>query len=198
MLMDLLLQRCSIRNFTQEPIPEAIINYILEAARLSPSGGNEQSWRFGVITDTSLISELAEAAYNQAWIKTSPLVIVLVTVIVDDERDGRFVHLARFPELKQEFQEMAPQIYASAVMEEHQTKIPGTHMVLAALEHGIYSTWISYFDVNKVSNLLGLPQHHYASEMIAFGYPAKITGPRKKKPLKDLVFYNRPSEENSY
>lgn len=63
-------------------------------------------------------------------------------------------------------------------------------MVLAALECGISSTWISYFDVEKVSELLRLPKACIASEILAFGYPAKKKDPVKKKRLDEIVFYN--------
>jgi nitroreductase len=54
MLLELLRNRTSIRNFTGEDISIEILNYILEAGRLSPSGGNEQSWVFSVINDKIL------------------------------------------------------------------------------------------------------------------------------------------------
>lgn len=41
LLLDLLKKRCSVRKFEDKKIPEAVIKYILEAGRLSPSGGNE-------------------------------------------------------------------------------------------------------------------------------------------------------------
>lgn len=190
MLLDLLKKRCSIRRFTDQVIPDDVVNYMLEAARLSPSGGNEQSWMFGVINDRHLITQLAQCAYNQEWITTAPLVVVLVTVIVDDPRGGRNIQFSRFPHQQKQVEEMDKSLYSNLLMEEHQTKIPGTHMVLAGMEHGVYSTWISYFDVLKVNKLLGLPELHTASEMIAFGYPAAEPQPRKKKPLDELVFYN--------
>ena len=43
MLLDLLKNRVSIRNFTGEDISKEVIECILEAGRLSPSGGNEQA-----------------------------------------------------------------------------------------------------------------------------------------------------------
>jgi nitroreductase len=36
---------------------------MLEAARLSPSGGNEQPWAFGVITDCALIKQISKLAH---------------------------------------------------------------------------------------------------------------------------------------
>lgn len=190
MLLNLLNKRCSVRNFSSKAISEEVVKYILEAGRLSPSGGNEQPWLFGVCTDKNQLSQLAQCAYNQSWITTAPLVVALVTKIVDDLRGGRDIQLARFPHLKEQIQDMDKELYSCLNLEEHQTKIPGTHMVLAALEHGIYSTWISYFDVAKASQLLGLPKFHIASELIAFGYPAAAPKSLSKKPLGDLVFYN--------
>ena len=63
-------------------------------------------------------------------------------------------------------------------------------MVLAALEHGIASTWVSYFDVNKVSVLLNLPKSCMASEILVFGYPTKKQEPLSKKSLNEIAFYN--------
>ena len=79
MLLDLLKNRASIRNFTGENISKEVIEYILEAGRLSPSGGNEQAWKFGVITNKNLIKEISELSYNQKWIETASFLIVLCT-----------------------------------------------------------------------------------------------------------------------
>ena len=82
MLLDLLRNRTSIRNFTGEDISMEIIKYILEAGRLSPSGGNEQSWKFGVIIDKDMIKKVSEIAYNQKWIESASFLIVLCTCIM--------------------------------------------------------------------------------------------------------------------
>ncbi len=76
--------RSTLRDFLQKSVPDDVINYILECGRLSASGGNEQPWKFGVITDVAVISKIAESAsvtYSQKWIKSSPLLIVLCTQI---------------------------------------------------------------------------------------------------------------------
>ncbi len=190
MIIELLKKRCSVRNFANEEIPYDIIKEIIEAGRLSPSGGNEQPWRFGVIRDKELINKIADLAYNQSWIKSAPLLIVLCTVIVGDDRGGRDIQKRRFPRFNEEIEEMDKALYSYLNLEEHQTKIPGTHMVISAIENGIYSTWISYFDVERVSRLLGLPSNHVAAEIIAFGYPEVEVRIRAKKEMEDLVFYN--------
>jgi nitroreductase len=190
MILELLRKRTSIRNFTGEDISMEVIKYILETGRLSPSGGNEQSWMFGVIIDKDMIKKVSEIAYNQKWIESASFLIVLCTCIVEKKRGGRDIQKARFPKNSEIIESMDSEIYSCLNMEEHQTKIPGTHMVLAALEHGIVSTWVSYFDVNKLSTLLKLPKACIASEILAFGYPTSKKEPLKKKKLEEVTFYN--------
>lgn len=190
MLLDLLKNRTSIRDFTGENVSKEVIDYILEAGRLSPSGGNEQPWKFGVITDKNIIKEISKISYNQRWIENASFLVVLCTCIVDAECGGRDIQKARFPKLSEAIENMDNEIYSCLNLEEHQTKIPGTHMVLAALEHGIASTWVSYFDVNKVSTLLNLNKACIPSEILAFGYPTKRKEAVKKKSLDEIVFYN--------
>lgn len=195
MLKNLLENRASVRDFSGREISPKIINEILEAGRLSPSGGNEQPWKFGVITDKLMIEEIVEIAYKQKWIKKSPLLIVMVTQIIEEEVGGMFVQYARFPQIKAQVEAMDKDTYAYLNMEEHQTKIPGTHMVLTAKEHGIGSTWISYFDVLKLQNYLGLPKNLIPSEILAFGYPEKEHRVSAKKDLEEIVFYNKYRED---
>lgn len=190
MLLDLLKDRTSVRSFTQEPISHANIQTILEAGRLSPSGGNEQSWVFGVIDDRETIEFVSRIAYNQNWITSARFLIVLCTRMVEKSRGGRDIQKSRFPSLSETIENMDDRLYASLNMEEHQTKIPGTHMVLAAQELGIASTWISYFQVEALNQRLNLPSSLMASEIIAFGYPVKHKQPTPKKPLEAITFYN--------
>lgn len=171
-------------------IPQDTIDYIIEAGRLSPSGGNEQPWVFGIVNDNELINKIAIAAYNQKWISSAPLVIVLCTTIVEDERGARNIQVSRFPKFKNEILNMSKQLYSKLNSEEHQSKIPGTNMVLAALEHGIYSTWVSYFNVNEVAGLLNLPPLYIPSEILVLGYPEGEIKPKIKKKKEEIIFIN--------
>lgn len=44
-------QRRSIRKFKPDAIPQEILLELIDAARLAPSGGNVQPWRFKIVTD---------------------------------------------------------------------------------------------------------------------------------------------------
>ncbi len=190
MLLELLNKRYSCRNFAQKPIPDDVVRYILECGRLSASGGNEQPWKFGVINDAAKIQKIAQAAgvnYSQQWIKNAPLLIVLCTQLFDGFISD--IVMNRFPSLKEKLRTTDRDLFAAVNMEEHQTKIPGEHMVLAALEHGVYSTWISSVDCEAVGEIIGA-QGYLVTNVIAFGYPAERRDTTDKKPLHDIVFTN--------
>jgi nitroreductase len=40
-----------VRKFKDTPVPDEVIQEMLEMARLAPSGGNRQGWVFGVVRD---------------------------------------------------------------------------------------------------------------------------------------------------
>jgi nitroreductase len=189
-ITEILKSRSSVRSFQNKPVPKAILDEILEAGRLSPSGGNEQPWRFGIITDTVLISKIAEFSYGQDWIAVAPLLIVLCTHFVKDEMGGRHIQIQRFPDYANDVQEMECGLYQALNQEEHQTKIAGTQMVLAALEHGIGSCWVSRFEVKFLAGLLNLPESILPSEILVFGYPAAMPNPKPKKSPDQVIFHN--------
>ncbi len=55
-------QRRSVRHFSTETVPFALIENAIRAAATAPSGANQQPWRFVVVSDAGLKKELREAA----------------------------------------------------------------------------------------------------------------------------------------
>jgi len=189
MLLDLLKKRYSCRNFSDKKISNDTIQYMLECGRLSASGGNDQPWKFGIVTDTDIIIEISKAAsvnYCQKWISKAPLIIVLCTELKACKDESC---LNRYPSMKEKIRNIDNEIYSAINMEEHQTKIPGEHMVLAALEHGIYSTWISHLDCERVGDIIGI-EGYLVTNVIAFGYPEQHKEAIPKKEMNDIAFIN--------
>jgi nitroreductase len=193
MIIELLQNRFSVRKYEDRPVPQEVLHTMLEAGRLSPSGGNEQPWKFGVLTDRQLITRVAALACGQTWLANAPLLIVLCAVPVEDARGGRDIQCQRYPQLADDIRKIDQDLYWMLNQEEHQTKIAGAHMALAALEYGIGSCWVSRFDVPALARLLGLPSGILPAEVLAFGYPAHIRKAPAKKFLEEIVFYNRYS-----
>lgn len=63
-----LLDRRSIRRYTDQPIPRDLIERLLFAAIWAPNAHNRQPWRFAVVTQAETQQRLAEAM-AQRWEK---------------------------------------------------------------------------------------------------------------------------------
>ena len=57
--------RRTIREFSPEPVPDAVIDLAIEAASLAPSGANMQPWKFVVVKDPTLKREIRIAAEKE-------------------------------------------------------------------------------------------------------------------------------------
>ena len=58
--------RRSVRKFKPDSIPEKDILAILDAARMAPTSGNQQPWKFLVIRDRNKINQMKEACIQQS------------------------------------------------------------------------------------------------------------------------------------
>ena len=58
------LNRRSVRNFKDKPVPEHLVRRVLEAGRFAPSAGNCQPWKFIVLTDKALMNEINEGVWG--------------------------------------------------------------------------------------------------------------------------------------
>ena len=76
-LMEAIRRRRSIRKFKPDPIPDEIINQILEAARLAPSASNRQPWRFQIVKSPILREKIySGAVLDNEYVRESPVIIV--------------------------------------------------------------------------------------------------------------------------
>jgi nitroreductase len=159
--------RRSVRAYKPDPVPEEALGRVLEAARLAPSGGNRQPWKFIVVRDESLRMSLVPAAHNQAFIAQAPIVIAAVGLTPD--------------------RMMSCDVAADAV----DLAIAVDHITLAAVAEGLGTCWIGAFDQNRVRELLGVPPEHKVVALLPLGYPADEPRPKSRKELSEIVCYDR-------
>jgi nitroreductase len=88
----LLQERWSPRAYAPRPIEEEKLLSVLEAARWSPSGGNQQPWSFVVVTrdDAEVHKGLIEAmtGRNPAWADKAPMLLVAVARLNLERPEG--------------------------------------------------------------------------------------------------------------
>lgn len=70
--------RRSIRVFTNEKVPKAVMEQVLEWGLLAANSSNLQPWEFYWVQDPKKKSELVEACFNQPAAKTAQEIIVCV------------------------------------------------------------------------------------------------------------------------
>ena len=71
--------RIETREFTPDPVPESVLQKILEAGRWSPSQRNRQPWHFIIVQERETLGQLAALAPSGSYLADAPLAIVVVT-----------------------------------------------------------------------------------------------------------------------
>lgn len=76
---DTIRNRRSVREFTDQKIPDKAIDLLIEALRWAPSAGNLQSRKFYFVLNEEIRNKLAQAGLRQnfvSFIARAPLVVV--------------------------------------------------------------------------------------------------------------------------
>jgi nitroreductase len=67
----------AVRSYKDTPIPDAVVQRIVEAGRLTGSGMNRQPWHFIVVRDRKTLGLLGELASSGRYVAEAPLAIVV-------------------------------------------------------------------------------------------------------------------------
>src|SRR3989440_11546364 len=67
-----------IRQYSPEPVPDAIVDQLLELARWTGSAKNAQPWRFIVVRDKDRLKKIAALRPPIGWLAGAPLGIAIV------------------------------------------------------------------------------------------------------------------------
>ena len=164
---DLINQRYSVRAYKTDPVEDEKLQQMFDAARLAPTAANRQPIQFITIHTAGRESDL-KRTYSADWFRKAPLVICACAVS------------------SQAWSRMDKKNYS-----EVDVTIAMDHLILAATNLGLGTCWVAAFDPEAAREVLGLPE---GVEPIAFtpiGYPSDRPRPKKRKPLSDLVRYER-------
>jgi len=195
--------RRSIRKFSQEPIPDEIINRLLEAMRQAPSGKNAQPWKFIVVQDSITRQEIAKVCgfytssgreIRQDWIAEAPAIFIICgdpkaafVKIIDDNR----VIIANWDFLEEK-QKSGPVQWESGILVD--LTIPMDHLSLAAIEEGLGGCWVAGLDEERLKQILGIPVDWRVPAVMPIGLPIENPEARQRKPLGEVVCFERYSE----
>mgnify|MGYP001288455732 FL=1 len=192
-------KRRSIRKFKPDPIPEEKIRLLLESARLAPSGTNTQPWRFIVIKDNDTKKKLQEAAHNQRHIGRAPVIIVCCADLKAfkefPERVDELIESGALPERTREV--FIPYLSkgmdtvtkdALMVAAAANVAIAVEHIVLQAVEIGLGTCWVRWYEDNKIKEILDIPKHVEVMALLPVGVPDEEPSQRPRQELNKIVY----------
>lgn len=154
-LLDLMYERRSIREYTDEPVDDGQVEAMLKAAMAAPSAQNLQPWHFVVVRERKRLDELAEVHKYAYMLEQAPMAIV-----VCGDADVSKKHWVE------------------------DTCAATQNLLLAATALGLGGVWISIYPKKKhqraVRELLDIPEHVGVLCALAVGHPAEKKKSRTK------------------
>jgi nitroreductase len=155
--------RYSVRAYKPDPVPEPLLQKVLEAGRLAPTAANRQPFRLLVVRTEGRREEL-KRLYARAWFSAAPLVLGICAIPAEAwvRRDGKNY----------------ADVDAAIVMD---------HLILAAAAEGLGTCWIGAFDPAAAREIFGLPDGVEPLAFTPLGYSADRPGAKKRKSLEELV-----------
>ena len=157
----------AIRRFRPDPVPQDVVDDLLEVARWTGSARNLQPWELVVIRDRETLGALAQVRGYAGHLADAPLGIVLVMAGEREEQET----------------------YDEGRLSER--------IMLAALAHGVGSSigWLVGDGRTAAKEILGIPPERVVRTAISLGYPdEEARRPRPgqaRKPLSEIVHEER-------
>ena len=164
---DLIKSRYSCRNFTSKPVEDEKLTKILEAARVAPTAKNAQPvkiWVFKSNDSLEKIRTVTPCHFN------APVILA-----VGGTKDGAFVRSD------------------GRNYEDVDASIVATHLMLAVHDLGLGSTWVGFFEADKLKEFFPEMKDFDLVALFPIGYPANDSQPSDRhsirKNLDEIVKY---------
>ena len=167
--LELAKKRYSVRKYSDLPVEEEKLQYILECGRVAPSAANYQPWKIYVVRDGDVRKKL-DTTYSREWFVQAPVVLVFC----GDHSSG----------WKRGDGKDHTDIDVSIIID---------HITLAAAEQDLGTCWICNFDAVRCAELLQLPSNLEPIAYLSLGYQAKVPEDKarhlNRKELSEIVQY---------
>ena len=175
---ELVWSRRSVRRYLDIPVERQKILDCLEAARLAPSAENVQPWRFLVVDDPEVKARFAAEAFSGIYsfsrfaARAPVLIVILARLDILANRIGRQIQKISF--------------YLIDV------GIAGAHLSLQAVELGLGSCWIGWFNASRTRRFFRIPRQYKVVSLMALGYHEgnPVLG-KKRRALDEIAWFNR-------
>jgi nitroreductase len=164
--LELIHARRSIRAYQPQPVEEAKLTRILEAADRAPSAGNLQAYTILIVRDAAVRLALSRAALNQDSLTQAPVVLAFFA--------HQQVSAAKYKN--------RGELYAL-----QDATIACAYAQLAATALGLATVWVGAFNDEDVARILHAKEDWRPVALLPVGYPAEAPAPTSRRSLDELV-----------
>ena len=166
----LIQERYSVRKYENKHLPKEVIDKILQAGHLAPTGCNFQPQRILVINTDEATAKLKDCTRCHFDAPTAMLICYC-----KDETWSR--------------------PYDGALSAPVDAAIVTTHIMLAAHNEGVGSCWVMHFNPISMRETFSIPEDYEPVALLTMGYPADDATPsemqKKYRPKKEVMFYEK-------
>ena len=164
--MKLAGERYSVRKYLDRPVPEELVEKILEAARLAPTGCNNQPQRIIVLQSRDALEKLKECTRCHF---DAPLAFI----IGYDRRECWY------------------RPYDGKASGDIDASIVTTHMMLEAAQLGLGSCWVMHYRPAVLKEKFAIDENIETTALLTVGYPAQDSVPAPGhtafRPMEEIV-----------
>jgi nitroreductase len=159
--------RYSVRSYRPDPVEDEKLQQVLEAARLAPTAANRQPFQIIVAHTEGRQVEL-QRIYDRSWFVAPPLLVCACGIPAQawTHRDGKS--------------------YMDV-----DVAIAMDHLILAAAYLELGTCWVGAFDRAAAREVLRLPDDVEPIVFTPLGYPDDQPREKKRRPLNELLRYER-------
>ena len=187
----------AMRRLESRDVPEADLIQLIDAANQAPSGSNSQNARWVVVRDASQKRKLADLNRKHAEPYSAPQ-----RANPPNEKHKRLVdavvwqmdHMHEIPALIVACFDYPEKVEGLGVYRSAGSVWPGIQNILLtarSLGLGAAPTTLALRDQDAVREVLNLPETFAALCLIPVGYPKGKFGPVKRKPVEDIMRFDR-------
>jgi len=164
---ELIHKRYSVRAYRTDPVDDALVQQVLDAARMAPTACNRQPFQIVVVHTAGRQQELSRI-YGRPWFVQAPLIVAACGIPAQNwvRRDGKNYN-------------------------DVDVTIAMDHLILAAANAGLGTCWVAAFDPAAAREILQLPEGVEPVAFTPLGYPADSRGFNQRKPLTELVRWEK-------
>lgn len=181
-VLDAMLERNSVRAFQDTPIPQEVLDHILDVSIQAASGGCLQAYSIIVVRDRARAKRLCEVCGNQKFIEEAPVNLVYC---MDWHKYSIYAKMKQAPLV-------APKAFSHFIITAQDIMCAAQCAETAAHLCGIGSCYVGSIlgECEQIREEFGLPEHVYPMTILSMGYAKNENVPRRRHMQKNMMVFD--------